>query len=84
MTPRELNLCIYAYKEKQKVELEEKLTVSYFGALWQRVDKLSIDNLKDVLKKLEGDQSEQKKKMTPEEMLNEVKKLNATFGGITY
>jgi SOS-response transcriptional repressor LexA len=88
MTPYELSLCIIDFNEKQKAhidkeksQLEEKLMVAYFGAYWQRVEKLSPKNLEDVLKRLNH---QEKKKMTNEEILNEVKKLNAAFGGTTF
>lgn len=89
MTPYELTLHILAYNEKQKLEnekrkikFEEELTVAYFGALWQRVEKLSIKNLKELIEKI--NQPNKKKQMTNEEILNEVKKLNTAFGGTTY
>jgi hypothetical protein len=79
MTPYELNLHILDFYEKQKQEREDKLTLTYLGAYWQRVEKLSIQHLKKVL-----DRDKPKKEMTNQEMLNEVKKLNAAFGGTTY
>ncbi|MCM3763443.1 hypothetical protein [Neobacillus niacini] len=86
MTPYELSLCIKDFNEKQKIEhekrkiqFEEELTVAYFGAYWQRVEKLSIKNLKEVIDKI--NQPTNKKQMTNEEMLNKVKQLNAALGG---
>ncbi|ALC92059.1 hypothetical protein AM500_21370 [Bacillus sp. FJAT-18017] len=89
MTPYELSISIKVFNEKQKLEseirkheIENQLTVAYFNARWQRVGKLSIKDLTEVLKKLNGE--DKPKRMTPEEMLNEVKKLNAAFGGTVY
>jgi hypothetical protein len=86
MTPHELNLMILAYKESKKQDFEQQLTAAYLNAMWQRKDKLSSDDLKEVINKLNDEQPEtkHKPKMTPEQMLNEVKKLNAAFGGDTY
>jgi hypothetical protein len=88
MTPYELSLCILDFNEKQKAhmenekaQLENELTVAYFGAYWQRIEKLSPKNLQDILKKLN---KPEKKQMTNEEMLNQIKKLNEAFGGTTF
>jgi hypothetical protein len=78
MTPYELNLYIYDFNEKWKREDEEKLTLVWLGEYWHRIKKLPP--LKEVI----GSKTQQKKQMTQEEMLNEVKKLNAAFGGTTY
>ncbi|MEH7093938.1 hypothetical protein [Neobacillus vireti] len=79
MTPYELSVAIMVFNEKSKNEMEEKLFVAYHSALWQRVDKLSINNLKEVLDNLNG--KVKNKEMTPEEMLEKVKMLNAAFNG---
>lgn len=92
MTPYELTLHILAFNEKQKleqekrkIEFEEELTVAYFGAYWQRLEKLSVKNLKEVIDKINHpNKANKKKQMTNEEMLNKVKKLNAAFGGTSY
>lgn len=78
MTPYELSLFIENYNEKQKYEIEEKISLVYLGAAWQRAEKMP--SLDSVLKKTQPT----KKKMTDEEMLNEVLKINAAFGGTTY
>jgi hypothetical protein len=74
MTPHELNLCIHAFNEDQRIQNEEILTLAYLGAYWHRVEKLP--SLKQVL-----GQEPVKKNMTDEEMLKRVKILNAMFGG---
>jgi hypothetical protein len=76
MTPNELNLCIQAFNEDQRIQNEEKLTLAYLGAYWFRVDKLP--SLNRILGK-----ETVKKKMTDEEMFQQVMKLNAMFGGTT-
>jgi hypothetical protein len=76
MTPYELNLFINDFAERQQQEREDKLTITYLGAYWQRVEKLSINHLKKLLNK-----EPIKKEMTDEEMLKVVKRLNAVFGG---
>ena len=89
MTPHELNLHVQAFNEQQKAEVEkhkvlfeQSLVTAFYGAYWQRVEKLSWKSLEDVVKKL--NKPAEKKQMTQEEMLNEIKRLNAAFGGTTY
>lgn len=72
MTPYELNVCIQVYNEQTKQEQEEKITLTYLGAYWQRVKKMP------TLKKILG---QEKKQMTAKEMLEKVKQLNAALGG---
>lgn len=74
MTPYQLSLYVQDYNEWTKQEQEDKLVLTYLGAYWQRVKRLP--NLKKIL-----NQSVPPKKMTPEEMLAQVKKLNAALGG---
>ncbi|WP_066316973.1 hypothetical protein [Bacillus sp. FJAT-29814] len=74
MTPYELNLKILDYNEKRKREDEDKLTLVWLGEYWHRIKKLPP--LKEVL----GHKGKPKQ-MTNEEMLNEVKRLNAALGG---
>lgn len=72
MTPHELNLHILAYAEKQRQDMEEKVALARLGEYLHRVKKLpSVDEL---LK-------QPKRQMTDEEMYEQVKKLNALFGG---
>lgn len=75
MTPCELKLYARVFNEKQKYEQEEKLTLVWLGEYWHRVKKLPT--LNEAL----GKKEEPKKKMTDDEMLEMVKKLNAQFGG---
>ncbi len=77
MTPYQLNLCVSEYNNRMAKEEEEKLILAYLGAYWNRVKRMP--SLKSVLGK-----NPVEKKMSPEEMLNEIKKLNASMGGNTY
>lgn len=77
MTPYELGLYIQDFNEQVKRDQEEKITLAYLGAYWQRVKKMPD------LKKLLG-QEKRSTEQTPNQMLAEVKKLNAKMGGTTY
>lgn len=77
MTPHQLNLIIQVYDDKKKAEDEEKLTLTYLGAYWQRVKKMP--SLKQLLGK-----EQPKETMTPEDILNKIKQLNTAFGGTIY
>lgn len=80
MTPYQLRLHAEVFNEKKKLEDEEKLRLTYLNSLWtsrfvwQKTVK-SFDEFMGTTKK---------KEMTAEEMLNEIKKLNASFGGTVY
>ncbi|WP_048823744.1 hypothetical protein [Bacillus sp. B-jedd] len=72
-------MAIRVFKAKKKSEIENNLIVAYFGARWQRVEKLSFKDLKEAAKLLNGDTKP--KQMTADEMYAEVRKLNAAMGG---
>jgi hypothetical protein len=74
MTPYQLTLVINDFAEKQKQESEERLTLAYMTAYWQRIKRMP--SLDSIIKK----EVEQK----PETMLEEIMKLNTMFGGGTY
>jgi hypothetical protein len=74
MTPYQLNLFVEEINKCKKDEGEEKLILTYLGAYWQRVKRMP-----DIKKLLKLEQP--KKQMTPEEMLEQIKKLNEAFGG---
>jgi hypothetical protein len=78
MTPYELNLFVSDFNDKQKLMNEEKLTLTWLGAYWHRVEKLQP--LKEIL----GKQHVQKQQMTNDEMFNMVKNLNSAFDGTTF
>lgn len=76
MTPYELSLSVEAYFERQEAEMKDRLTLVWLGEYYHRTKRLP--NLKDELKKITG---EAKQAMTDDEMLQQVKRLNAQFGG---
>lgn len=77
MTPHELSIHIEEYLEREKYMQKERITAAYLGALWERVKKMP-----DLQKILENEPKEEKsKEQTATDMLAEVTRLNATFGG---
>lgn len=90
MTPYQLNLYIQSNneinQEKQKLmeaESEERLQIAYLTALWTSrwVWQKRVSSYEELMSK---SKNKSKEIMTPNEMLEEVKKLNASFGGTTY
>lgn len=81
MTPYELNIYAQTYSEKQQEEMKEKITLAYLNSMWtiQWLGKRHQQPkpLKEILKSI----GREKKKMTDEQMFNQVKVLNAVFGG---
>lgn len=81
MTPYELNLYAETYFEKQKQDYKDKISLEYYNAMWTIQwlgNKLQHPRpLKEIL----DDMYKEKKIMTDEEMLEQVKMLNAIFGG---
>jgi len=77
MTIHELNLCIYDDIEKQKASNNDRLTIAYLGAYWQRVKRMP------ELKKLLASEPK-KSEQSPEQILAEIKRMNAAMGGETY
>lgn len=75
MTPYELSLHIQVYNEKRIQEDKEKIALVHLGEYLHRQKKLPS------VKQLLG--NEKKKQMTDKEMFEQVKKLNALFGGTT-
>lgn len=80
MTPYQLKLCALDYNERKVAEHEEKITLAYMQAYWtiQWLGKKKPQSLEKILGK-----EKTKKEMTDEQMLEQVKKLNAIFGGTT-
>ncbi|WP_236293086.1 hypothetical protein [Paenibacillus allorhizoplanae] len=77
MTPFELRVHIEEYFEREKFMQKERITAAYMGAYFERVKKMP-----DIKKLFENDQQEVKpKEQTGAEMLAEVTRLNAMFGG---
>jgi hypothetical protein len=87
MTPAQLKLKTKAYKEIKTIEAEEyqiklkndyelAITQAWLTANWYRAKRMP--NLDKVLPKDKPLQ----KQMTDEQMLNQIKSLNAMFGGV--
>jgi len=62
---------------KSKEEFKTSITVAYYNAYFQRVQKMP--KLESVLKGLDG--KEEKKEMSSSEMLSMVQQLHRAFGG---
>jgi lipopolysaccharide biosynthesis protein len=77
MTPFELNIVITARADRMKQEQEDRIVAAYLSAYWQRVKKLP--SLKSIL-----EENKPKKPQTVEDMLEEIKRLNAAMGGTVY
>lgn len=77
MTPAEINIYIDAFLERKQADYDESLSIAYFGASLQRVKRMPP--LDKFLKK-----KPKKKAKTADQMLDEIKRLNAAFGGDTY
>lgn len=72
-TPFELELIVNKYIEEEKKKAKDIISLSWYTEALHRQKKLP------KLEKLLNNTP--KKKMTAEEMANQVKKLNAIFGG---
>jgi hypothetical protein len=73
MTPAELNVYAEAYVENKENEQRENIYQAYLISRWVWQKRIDIKKYLNV--------SENKKQMTDEQMLNQVKMLNAVFGG---
>ena len=76
MTPRELCVYVDAYTERVKNEQDNMMIYAYMGAYLGRVKKMP--QLKEFI-----DRKESKPK-TAEDILEEIRRMNASFGGNTY
>lgn len=77
MAPVEINIYVSAFLERKQADYDESLSVAYFGACMHRVKKMP-----PLDKFIKG--KPKKKAKTSGEMLEEIKRLNAAFGGDTY
>lgn len=81
MTPYQLNLIIENYAKNKETNFKEKITFAYLTSKWtiQWLGKKSQQPrpLNEILDNL----YKEKKEMTDEEMLKQVKILNKLFGG---
>jgi hypothetical protein len=74
LTPKEFGLCVSAYNERMKREQEERMTLVYLSAYWQRVKRMP--NLKELL-----GNGRPEREQTDEEMLREIRRINEMLGG---
>lgn len=77
MTPYELHIASNVYQEKRKVQFEERHTLVWMNEYYHRQKKLPP--LYEAL----GKEKPVAKVMTDDEMLQTVKRLNKSFGGVT-
>ena len=81
MTPYELNLTANSYRKKQKskykVDQKQLAYEAYLISRWVWAKNVKIE---EILGRIDEVQ-EKTKEMTDEQMLNQVKVLNAMFGG---
>lgn len=81
MTPYELNLYAETYFEKQKQDYKDKISLEYYNAMWTIQWLGNKSQHPKPLGEILDDMYKEKKIMTDEEMLEQVKMLNAIFGG---
>ena len=89
MTPYELEMCIEIYNEQKIEDVLEKarlcISTAYYTESFQRTEKLKelthyLNELEENYRKstMKVDETEEQ---TQEQMLNQIKVLNALFGG---
>lgn len=76
MTPYELNVYAEIYGEKKKQEEQNMVMQAYLISRWVWAKDVPIEKILNEL-----GANKDKKEMTDEEMLNQVKILNNLFGG---
>lgn len=88
LSPYQLGLIVQDFNERKQeelrlkeIEIDEKLRVTYLAALW--TSRFVWQKKPPSYEKL-MEQNKPKKVMTPEEILEEVKSLNASLGGTFY
>lgn len=81
MTPYELNLHAKIYSKKQKQEYKDEITLAYLNSMWtiQWLGKKSEHP--EPLHKILDNLYKEKKAMTDDQMLQQIKMLNKLFGG---
>jgi len=78
-TPYELDLLIKKYIDDEKMKNKYMIAQAWHTESFSRMKKLP--KLNRVLESMDKKNSEP---MTPESMLEEIKRINAQFGGDTY
>lgn len=76
MTPYELNLSAEIYAEKKKQEEQNMIIQAYLISRWVWAKEVPIEKILNEL-----GTNKEKREMTDEQMLAQVKVLNALFGG---
>lgn len=82
LTPREFRLYAEGYFDEYEFRQNEAISIAYMTALWtcQWTSTTQFKHAPDSLEKILGASTKQKE-MTDDEMLNQVKALNAMMGG---
>lgn len=78
-TPYELDLLIRKYIDDEKLKNRYMIAHAWHTEHFSRLKKLP-----DLRKVLEGLEKKKQGPMSPESMLEEIKRMNAQFGGDTY
>lgn len=73
LTPRVLNIYLNAYAENREIKQKENIYQAYLVSRFVWKKKIDIKKMLSIKK--------EKKVMTDEQMFNQVKVLNAVFGG---
>ena len=75
MTPFELNLVAKGFARRNEIEQKQSIYQAYLISRWVWAKRINI-------KKILEDPVKEKKQMSDDEMLKQVRKLNKLFGGI--
>jgi DNA-binding SARP family transcriptional activator len=78
MTPHELTLYVKAHVKRKEDDWDEKVSIAWLGAYFQRANKMP--KMKEYLT---ASLKKKAKKQTAEDMLRQIKALNAALGGTT-
>lgn len=72
----EINSFLEVMQEKHKETQKHEFELEFMNAYWQRKEKLSSEDLKEIFRGID-----KPKKMTDTEMFNKIKALTIAFGG---
>ena len=86
ITPYELTLFVEAYKEKQKTEFEEKITLSYLTAMWaaQWFSEEQPERLDKIIEKIRAasvEEGEDNEEEAQRRLIEQLRFLNSALGG---
>lgn len=79
MTPYELLISAEAFEDRRFAEFQKDVTIAWLGEYYHRTK--SLPALKDALAEISKE--ENRREMTDDEMLAEVKRIHAILGGTT-